>query len=157
MVNVAQCPVSWGVELPDDPTNPPWETYLDEAAAAGYGGVELGPVGYLPTDSEALAHCRFIPWLSRFTAPRRLAYAMPMRSLVEQTALDRCLRGEPAPVPGGVMQAMAPVNCRARVALSGTLQTIRCVTAQPTDGAPPASLDRPCRHAPTASTPAACG
>ena len=55
MVNVAQCPVSWGVELPDDPTNPPWETYLDEAAAAGYGGVELGPVGYLPTDSEALA------------------------------------------------------------------------------------------------------
>lgn len=121
-------------------------------------GARAGPPSVIevPTGSGKTM-AALIPWLCDQTAPRRLACAMPMRSPVEQTALDRCLRGEPAPVPGGVMQAMAPVNCRARVALSGTLQTIRCVTAQPTAGAPPASLDRPCRHAPTASISAACG
>ncbi len=32
----------------------PWHQFLDEAAAAGYTAVELGPFGYLPTDPEQL-------------------------------------------------------------------------------------------------------
>lgn len=46
----------------DDVSNPhlpAWEKVLDEAAAAGFGGLELGPYGYLPLDvarvSQALA------------------------------------------------------------------------------------------------------
>ena len=54
-LKLGQCPVSWGVEEADAATNPPWERYLDEAAAAGYQGVELGPVGYLPRDPDRLA------------------------------------------------------------------------------------------------------
>jgi inosose dehydratase len=47
--------VSWGVEAADDPRNPGWETFLDEVAAAGYEGTELGVLGYLPEDPDLLA------------------------------------------------------------------------------------------------------
>ena len=41
-------PVSWGVYEADRP-NPPFARVLDDIAAAGYAGTELGPYGYLPT------------------------------------------------------------------------------------------------------------
>jgi hypothetical protein len=44
----------WGVWFPDDPQRTPWHRFLDEAAAAGYTAVELGPYGYLPTHPEQL-------------------------------------------------------------------------------------------------------
>jgi inosose dehydratase len=47
------------VEFADDPRNPPWRDVLRQAAEAGYRGIELGPVGYMPEDpvllGEALA------------------------------------------------------------------------------------------------------
>ena len=52
---IGNAPCSWGVEFPDAPENPPWESVLEETAAAGYAGTELGPVGYVPEDPEALA------------------------------------------------------------------------------------------------------
>src|SRR5215218_10252873 len=52
-LQIANAPTSWGVEDPDDPANPPWPRVLDEAAAAGYAGIELGPLGYMP-DRPAL-------------------------------------------------------------------------------------------------------
>ena len=55
MYRVGNAPTSWGVERPDGAGNPPWSRFLDEVAAAGYQGVELGPYGYLPTDPEALS------------------------------------------------------------------------------------------------------
>ena len=53
-IQIGNAPCSWGVEFADDPRNPAWETVLDECAAAGYGGIELGPVGYLPEDPAQL-------------------------------------------------------------------------------------------------------
>ena len=53
-LRIAGAPTSWGIEDPGDPANPPWQRVLDEAAAAGYEGVELGPLGYLPRDVERL-------------------------------------------------------------------------------------------------------
>ena len=52
-VDVGTAPDSWGVWFADDPKQPPWQQYLDEAAA-GYRWTELGPVGYLPTDLPTL-------------------------------------------------------------------------------------------------------
>ena len=52
---IGNAPCSWGVEFPDSPTNPPWQEVLDEASRAGYGGIELGPVGYVPEDPSLLA------------------------------------------------------------------------------------------------------
>lgn len=56
---IGNAPTSWGIEEADAETNPPWQKVLDDMAAAGYAGTELGPLGFLPTDPgrlrEALA------------------------------------------------------------------------------------------------------
>jgi inosose dehydratase len=58
-IRIGNAPCSWGVEFADDPRNPAWRTVLKECAAAGYKGIELGPVGFMPEDpailSEALS------------------------------------------------------------------------------------------------------
>ena len=51
---MANAPCSWGVEFADDPRNPSWETVLAECAEAGYRGIELGPVGFMPEDPAEL-------------------------------------------------------------------------------------------------------
>ena len=53
-IGIGNAPCSWGVEFADDARNPPWETVLKECAEAGYRGIELGPVGYMPEDPEML-------------------------------------------------------------------------------------------------------
>jgi inosose dehydratase len=53
-LRIANAPTSWGVEDPEDRANPPWDRLLNDLAAAGYAGTELGPLGYLPTDPELL-------------------------------------------------------------------------------------------------------
>lgn len=61
-ITITTAPCCWGVDDVKNPNLPPWETVLDEAAAAGFGGLELGPFGYLPLDlvrvSEALGQRR---------------------------------------------------------------------------------------------------
>ena len=54
-IRIGNAPCSWGVEFPDDPRNPPWQTVLRECAEAGYTGIELGPVGFMPEDPAPLA------------------------------------------------------------------------------------------------------
>ena len=44
-----------GIEPGADPDRAPWQLVLDEVAAAGFDGIELGPIGYLPTDPERLS------------------------------------------------------------------------------------------------------
>lgn len=55
MISIGNAPCSWGVEFADDPRNPPWRRVLSECAAAGYRGIELGPVGFMPEDPVILA------------------------------------------------------------------------------------------------------
>ncbi|MEP3046579.1 MAG: TIM barrel protein [Roseibium sp.] len=54
-IRIGNAPCSWGVEFPDDPRNPAWKTVLKECAEAGYNGIELGPVGFMPEDSAILS------------------------------------------------------------------------------------------------------
>lgn len=55
MNKIATAPISWGVcEIPEWGDLLQYEQVLDEIAAAGYEGTELGPFGYLPTDRDAL-------------------------------------------------------------------------------------------------------
>ena len=49
-VAIGNAPCSWGVEFADADSNPPWQELLDETRRAGYRGIELGPVGYMPED-----------------------------------------------------------------------------------------------------------
>ena len=53
-LSIGNAPCSWGVEFADDPRNPPWTHVLDEAKAAGYMGIELGPLGFMPEDPAIL-------------------------------------------------------------------------------------------------------
>ena len=54
---IAAAPITWGVcELPDWGVVLPAERVLDEIAAAGFGGTELGPDGYLGRDAADLRH-----------------------------------------------------------------------------------------------------
>ncbi len=54
MIKIGNAPCSWGVEFADDPRNPPWRTVLQQNADAGYAGIELGPIGFMPEDPDTL-------------------------------------------------------------------------------------------------------
>jgi len=54
-IKIGNAPCSWGVEFADDPRNPDWKTVLKECAGAGYKGIELGPVGFMPEDPAVLS------------------------------------------------------------------------------------------------------
>ena len=54
-IRIGNAPCSWGVEFPDDPRNPAWKTVLKDCADAGYKGIELGPVGFMPEDPTILS------------------------------------------------------------------------------------------------------
>ena len=53
-IRIGNAPCSWGVEFAGDPRNPPWRQVLQDCAAAGYTGIELGPVGFMPEDAAVL-------------------------------------------------------------------------------------------------------
>lgn len=53
-IRIGNAPCSWGVEFANDPRNPDWRAVLADCAAAGYKGIELGPVGFMPEDPAVL-------------------------------------------------------------------------------------------------------
>ncbi len=53
-LKVGNCPDSWGVWFADNPKQTPWTRFLDEVAEAGFEWIEIGPLGYLPTDPVIL-------------------------------------------------------------------------------------------------------
>lgn len=54
-ITITTAPCCWGVDDVRNPNLPAWERVFDEAAAAGYGGLELGPYGYVPLDGALVA------------------------------------------------------------------------------------------------------
>ncbi|MCI5076576.1 TIM barrel protein [Oricola sp.] len=53
-VTISCAPCCWGVDDVSNPHLPAWEHVLDEAAEAGFGGLELGPYGYMPLDPDVV-------------------------------------------------------------------------------------------------------
>lgn len=51
-ITITCAPCCWGVDDVKNPHLPVWTTVLEEAAAAGFGGLELGPYGYMPLDVD---------------------------------------------------------------------------------------------------------
>ena len=83
-IAIANAPVSWGVEVPDAASNPPWRTVLDETSGAGYSGTELGPVGYIPEDVSLLEE-------NLQTRGLRLIGSVLFRPFHDETAWDELL------------------------------------------------------------------
>ena len=55
MIRIGNAPCSWGVEFANDKRNPNWRGVLADCAGAGYKGIELGPIGFMPEDPAILA------------------------------------------------------------------------------------------------------
>ena len=53
-IRISTAPCCWGVDDISNPHLPDWRLVLDEAALAGYSGLELGPYGYIPLDLAAV-------------------------------------------------------------------------------------------------------
>ncbi|WP_299428137.1 TIM barrel protein [uncultured Shimia sp.] len=53
-IRIGNAPCSWGVEFAEDDRNPTWQTVLKQCAEAGYKGIELGPVGFMPEEPAVL-------------------------------------------------------------------------------------------------------
>ncbi len=53
-IKIGNAPCSWGVEFANDARNPTWQSVLSDCAKAGYSGIELGPVGFMPEDPDVL-------------------------------------------------------------------------------------------------------
>ena len=54
MIRVGNAPCSWGTIEGFDNSPIPYRQMLDELVATGYTGTELGDLGYMPTDPDAL-------------------------------------------------------------------------------------------------------
>jgi inosose dehydratase len=54
-VTITCAPCCWGVDDIRNPNLPSWERVFEEAAAAGYKGLELGPYGYVPLDLDRVS------------------------------------------------------------------------------------------------------
>jgi inosose dehydratase len=50
---IGNAPCSWGINYPTG-NAVTWQEYLDQVAASGYRGTELGPFGFLPKDKALL-------------------------------------------------------------------------------------------------------
>jgi inosose dehydratase len=53
-LRLATGPVSWGVDFAGRPENPPWCEVVAGVAAAGFRWMELGPLGFLPPEADAV-------------------------------------------------------------------------------------------------------
>jgi inosose dehydratase len=54
-ITITTAPCCWGVDNVSNPNLPDWRLVLAETAAAGFGGLELGPYGYMPLDAGAVS------------------------------------------------------------------------------------------------------
>jgi len=54
VIRVANAPCSWGINELIGEARFTWQQVLDEIAATGYAGTELGPYGFMPTDPALL-------------------------------------------------------------------------------------------------------
>ena len=58
-IQIGNAPCSWGVEFANDPRNPSWRDVLKDCSEAGYKGIELGPVGFMPEDKVELGEALY--------------------------------------------------------------------------------------------------
>ncbi|MGB3406120.1 MAG: TIM barrel protein [Jannaschia sp.] len=54
-IRIGNAPCSWGIEFASGTGYPTWQEVLRQCAAAGYTGIELGPVGFMPEEPAILA------------------------------------------------------------------------------------------------------
>jgi len=105
VIGVANAPCSWGVlEFESKAGSPGYTQVLDEIAASGYAGTELGDWGFMPTDPAALGDQlarRQLTMLGAFVTTRLIdpsSYDASARTAVKTAALLASVATGTAPV-----------------------------------------------------------
>ena len=95
-IRIASAPCCWGVDDVKNPHLPPWRRVVEEASEAGYGGIELGPYGFLPLDIATVSEALELHGLSvvagTWRTVSRTASAVPHASTSSAAALARLIR-----------------------------------------------------------------
>ena len=134
-IKVGNAPVSWGVmEVADWGEQIPYSKVLDEIAAAGYAGTELGPYGYFPTEPGELASqlsARGLQLVASFV-PIPLAHPDRHESGYQEAIKVAHLLAQ----TGAPLIVLADEMSKARMAVSGRVNESRDgMTDQQWDGA----------------------
>jgi len=123
-IRISTAPGTWGVEPVVDPAQAPWPLVLDEVAAAGFDGIELGPYGYLPVDVDRLS--------SELSARGlRLSAGFVMEPLHDSAHTDRILD-----TTRHTCKLLSDAGAKVLVVI-GSLVPERSATAGRPDAAPP--------------------
>jgi inosose dehydratase len=142
VIRVANAPCSWGALEFDATEQPaPASQVLDEMAAAGYAGTELGDWGFLPTDAAALAAAvwrRDLALVAAFV-PVALARADAIDQGVERAVRTGRLLSEAAGPDAFIVLADDNASVPNRTARAGRIRG--------EDGLTPAEWDVFARHA----------
>ena len=142
MIQVANAPCSWGALEFDASERPaPASQVLDEMAAAGYAGTELGDWGFLPTTPAALAADVGRRGLSLVAAfvPVALAHADAIDEGVERAVRTARLLSESAGSDAFIVLSDDNASVPNRTARAGRVRDA--------DGLAPAEWDAFARHA----------
>ncbi len=126
----ASAPVSWGVnDYRDASWDQPYEEILDELAAGGYTGTELGPYGYFPTDPEILRktlQARGLAMLSSFVPVELTNAAAATDVIAHIREVGSLLAALEAPVI-----VLADAQSRQREAIAGRVPADDSVSLTP--------------------------
>jgi inosose dehydratase len=153
VIRVANAPCSWGVlefEAPgalrpgSGQAGAPAAQVLDEIAAAGYAGTELGDWGFLPTDPAALASevgRRRLALVGAFV-PIALARENALEEGIERAVRTaRLIKAATTGAPTG-LQGSDPALVLSDDNTTVPHRTARAGRIRPEDGLPPAEWDR---------------
>jgi inosose dehydratase len=139
LIAVANAPCSWGVlEFESKSASPGYEQVLDEIAASGYAGTELGDWGFMPTEPVVLRERldgRSLAMVGAFVTTRLAdprSYEVSVRTAVETARLLSAVGNGGRPV---IVLSDEPTANPARSAAAGRVQPALSLTGRQWDDA----------------------
>ena len=139
MIAVANAPCSWGVlEFESKSASPGYEQVLEEIAASGYAGTELGDWGFMPTEPAALQERldrRRLAMVGAFVTTRLAdprSYEASVRTAVETARLLSAVGNGGRPV---IVLSDEPTADPARAGAAGRVEPALSLTGRQWDEA----------------------
>src|SRR6476661_6809852 len=139
VIAVANAPCSWGVlEFESKNASPGYERVLDEIAASGYAGTELGDWGFMPTEPAILQERldrRSLAMVGAFVTTRLAdprSYEASVHTAVETARLLSAVGNGGRPV---IVLSDEPTADPARTAAAGRVQPALSLTGRQWDDA----------------------
>jgi inosose dehydratase len=141
LIRVANAPCSWGVlEFESKAASPGYVQVLDEIAASGYVGTELGDWGFMPTEPAVLRaelDKRSLALLGAFVTTRLAEPASVEQSLEQAVRTARLLADVDSAAQPVIVLSDEPTASPARARLAGRVTSADGLTGAQWDAATP--------------------